>query len=283
MNSAYRSAYDHLIGERLAAIAEREEHAEPLIGRLQAIGHARAARIASGGVGILGATLMVMQAIYEDDSAATYALLGAGGAAILTYVILRVAFALGARPLRFVTPALSGDLKQDLETLSREHRLAKLLKSLDDLEALAVDLPLVATSLLAPLTIHFLVALALWQTSARDFATWIRFSLVMTGHAHVALAYVTTRFGKRLRARVVTSVQSEWAKALGVAVLVVSIPGILLLGVPPIIAVATGLAFIPFMYVATKWRSDAERAVIGMAAPDRVTPAPEAEAPRATP
>ena len=57
-------------------------------------------------------------------------------------------------------------------------------------------------------------------------------------------------------------VSNEWGKALGIAVLVAALPGVLLFCVPPLLALATGLAFIPFMYVLMRRRLMSERATI---------------------
>jgi hypothetical protein len=119
-----------------------------------------------------------------------------------------------------------------------------------------------AVSLLAPLSIHGL----LWFPFAHpetlasgmdDFGTWVALSVIIVGHAHLALLVCAVRWAYRLRS--VETFQlgigraRGWGTALLVSAGIACLPGIVLLAIPPILVLVTGLAFVPLMYhVATR-------------------------------
>ena len=116
MSDAYRSAYQHLIGLRLAEMKLAHETVEPLLPSLDATRAARIARALAGGVGIAGAIVMVLLACVGDVAAPTYALLGSGIAGIGTYALARIALAIRAASRRrtLPMPTLTGALDEDL-------------------------------------------------------------------------------------------------------------------------------------------------------------------------
>jgi hypothetical protein len=121
-------------------------------------------------------------------------------------------------------------------------------------------MPLAAVSLVAPLTIHWLVWLGLSMphledTRMADFGTWIAVSALLVGHAHIALLVAAVRWAFSLRARETSTLRAgvhrHWGIALLVAIGVACLPGVVLVGLPPILVGVTGLLFVPFMFVGT--------------------------------
>jgi hypothetical protein len=215
---------------------------------------------------------MALTAAFGQEDEPTTMLLGAVTAMIGSWVLARIAlgsFALGARPLSFAPPELTGDLKTDLAILDETDPLARLAARLDKSEGWGLDLFAIAVCLLAPLTIHWVFCLVIGTANARDFATWIRISLLLVGHAHIALAIFTARFIRRLRNpdpdKPILKVHNEWAAAFGWTLGVTCLPGILLFAVPPILSAATGIVFIPFLFLYLHSRFLDERSFIALA------------------
>src|SRR5262245_2602996 len=144
--SAYRSAYDHIIAMRLASLRAVTESAEPHMPRLRAIRSARVARAAGGAVSILGAVVLVLIAILDEQGGATYALLASGAIGVGTYVAIRLLLAMtsGAKfwrktevPLR-----LTGRLDVDLARIDSTHPVQAFRCLLKRLEIWSTALPL---------------------------------------------------------------------------------------------------------------------------------------------
>jgi len=269
MSDAYRSAYQHLIGLRLAEMKLARETIEPLLPSLHATRSARIARALAGGVGIAGVVLMVLLACVGDVSAPTYALVGSGIAAIGTYALARTAFAIrtAARRTTMPMPALTGALEEDLARIEASDPLRALHREVRSLEIWSTALPLVAISLLLPLTLHYGFLTLFGTESARDFATWIRLSMVVVGHAHLALMGMAIAFARKMDRSTsedlgAMPVHREWAKAWGLTVGVSAVPGLLLMAMPPILVAITGLAFIPLMFVLARRCVMNERALL---------------------
>ncbi len=179
---------------------------------------------------------------------------------------------------RFLTrqaPAITGNEQLDVARLDAADPYGSRARALKALEVPSVALPMVAGSMLLPLVIH-LVVYAAWcaltSTTFKmdDYAAWIAMSMVIVGHAHLALAVCVSLFARKLGRTPsddieMTSRNRDWGVALGVATLVAAIPGVILLAVPPILAVLTGLAFIPFMYLFVRSRILSERGALEQA------------------
>ncbi len=150
----------------------------------------------------------------------------------------------------------------------RERRLSAL-------EAPSAAMPMIATTAFTPLCLHLLAYLCLCTMDNStpklpDFGKWITISMVVVGHAHIALAICCVLYAVRLsklptNALVERPKHRDWLWALGIATLVSAVPGILLLGVPPLLSVATGLAFIPLMFLGIRRALIRERAPIDAA------------------
>lgn len=199
----------------------------------------RAARVAGSLALLGGALLLCADALEVVDVDALVALagawLGAGVTGLLAYGVVRAT----ARPdptlLRALGPGTAS-------------------------EKLSLVAPAVAVSLVAPLSLHGVVSLLLGcGPSATTFDDWVRLSLILVGHAHVALA---------LRASFDAIAASEDRgslrplPAVGLATLVASVPGVLAYAVPPVLVFITGAAFVPALYGAIRrWRDD-DRALL---------------------
>jgi hypothetical protein len=238
----------------------------------------RYARAAAGAVGIVGAVVMVVLAAATDDAAPTYALLGACAAAASTYMFVRTLFGTRARfaprsEAGLSPPPLSGDAQTDLDILERFNPVALLRAQLARIEPWSLELPLIAASLLTPLTLHFLAVSVFAGPDLRSYATWIRISLVIVGHAHLALAACAVRFARKLRCEGSFNVHREWGRALAIAVGVAALPGVILFVVPPALAALTGITFIPIMYLVADAWVRSERVTEIVAFDDAETPA----------
>ena len=184
----------------------------------------------------------------------------------MTYGVARLAA--HARLRGMLAPVLrSGDAAADLARLAGAAPRVVLGRISWALERWSIAFPMMALCLLAPLTLHFLVAgafrppMALLEEDA--FGTWIAISVAIVGHAHVALAVCCWRFARR--ARSLESVElmdrgnKDWGTGLGVALACSAVPGIVLIALPPLVTLVTGLAFIPAMYVVMRRKLVNER------------------------
>jgi hypothetical protein len=255
MSAAYRSAYEHIVGKRLAEVRHTRDALLPLQTKLGRSRWARLARIAGGMIGVAGAITMTLFAIDNQDREATTALVGSSILAIAVYVCVRVVGELRAHWPKALPPlpALTGRLDDDLARLDAALP-APSSASTSRLEAWSLALPLAATSLLAPLTLHWLFISVIEHESPRGYGEWIRISLMIVGHAHLALVGLSFAFAKKLGRSTAAeigaiNVHSEWFRALGITVGVSAVPGAIFYAIPPILSAITGLLFVPAMFV----------------------------------
>src|SRR5262249_52481299 len=151
---------------------------------------------------------------------------------------------------------LTGSLGEDLARLEQRHPVRAIEQRLAKLETWATGLPLVALSLLMPLTLHLVVAIVCGLAKCEEYGNWIQVSLIVVGHAHLALVAMTIGFARKLRRMAnheiaVMSVHREWAKAWAAAIAAACMPGVVFLLVPPLLTMVTGLLFIPLMFFMT--------------------------------
>jgi hypothetical protein len=277
MSSAYRSPYQHIIGMRLAEMRRARAMVEPHVPDLRSVGHARIARILAGAVGIAGACAMIVFACLGDEAGATYALLASSSGMAGTYVLARVALAIAGVTTRSLLdenatprPRLTGQLDADLAQLEAIDPIRAIERRLARLEVWSTALPLAALSLFMPLTLHYGIGWLMGPESPETYGSWIRFSLLIVGHAHLALMALAIAFARKISRTpqpelAAMSIHGEWLKAWGVTVAVSSLPGILLFLIPPVLTAVTGLAFIPLMFVLARRRVLKERAMMGLA------------------
>ncbi len=282
--SAYRGGIGFGLRRR-TEFAKATAALEPSLPELHAVYARRWGRIVGGATGLFLAIVWPFtfllphtqppdEGIYyrsPDYSPSVYWMIGSFVAAILAGVVARpvARFLSRARFRTRPAPAMTGDEPLDVARLDAADPYASRARALSTLELPSVALPMITGSMFMPLVLHLLVY-AVWcgltSTSFKmnDYAAWIGMSMTIVGHAHIALAICTGLFARKL-ARTpsdeieVQSRHRDWGVALGVATLVAAIPGVILLAVPPILTVITGLAFIPFMYMFARSRIQGER------------------------
>ncbi|MDP2339447.1 MAG: hypothetical protein Q8O67_00705 [Deltaproteobacteria bacterium] len=117
----------------------------------------------------------------------------------------------------------------------------------------SLALPLVGMSLVAPLTLHAIISLFL--DDATGFEEWTRMALLVVGHVHVALALMCARAAWRMSRG---EQHISGVKILFITVGIACVPGVVLLALPPVIVLATGVVFVPAMIAIMSRISDDE-------------------------
>jgi hypothetical protein len=101
------------------------------------------------------------------------------------------------------------------------------------------------------------------SNSVDGFGMWIGLSALIVGHAHLAVLVGSVRWAYRLRAMPTAQLRQglhkHWGLTLLVAVGVACIPGIVLLGIPPLLVAITGVAFLPAAFGITARAVSMER------------------------
>jgi hypothetical protein len=155
---------------------------------------------------------------------------------------------------------MTGDAAADLAVLEARDPLRDTCTTALRWERSSAALPMAAISLLAPLTLHWLVWLVIsWPHLDGDvmqsFGTWIGMSGILVGHAHIALLVVAVRWTGKLRATPTRSLRVGVGRAWGVAMFwavgIAAVPGLALLAVPPVLTAVTGIVFVPLMFIVT--------------------------------
>lgn len=265
---AYRSL-EPVLQQRIAALRERHESEAPFVDVARRVAVRRIGRAVGGFVATVvgGSALLVGLASWlSSGTEETYAhevasaLLVAAWPAGLLAALFGRAVARGIlsgwseEPIRF-----TGDLATDLARLDADEPLVAMRRAAERWERPAAAWPLAALSLVTPLTIHLLVEwvtnLGREESTLRDFGTWIALSVVLVGHSHLAVLIGSVRWARSLGERpaelLTTGLSRSWGLTLLVAVGLACLPGIVLLGIPPILVALTGLLFIPAMFVMT--------------------------------
>ncbi len=94
---------------------------------------------------------------------------------------------------------LTGNVFDDLSNLEAGGPRKVGLALLERLEQPSMALPLAALSLLGPLSLHLVVALVFFNSSSPQFGSWAALSLVLVGHAHLAMLVFAIVHIHRLR------------------------------------------------------------------------------------
>jgi hypothetical protein len=273
--SAYRSLEPVLL-QRVSELRRQREHDAVLSRMARRIAARRIGRSLAGFAGTMmgGVAFLVAVASFlsspesrSDRIAATVLLLAAWPLAILvggtSRLVARGLLSLGARI------PLTGHPSTDLARLEARDPLREAREAAMAWERASVALPLAALSLLAPLTIHFVVYTMLkgsgggGAATLDDFGSWVALSALLVGHAHAALLIGSVIWARRLRARPTAElgqgVNQAWGKVLLVSIGCACLPGIVLIGIPPVLVAVTGLLFVPVMFVVTVRILAAER------------------------
>jgi hypothetical protein len=274
---AYRSLEPVLL-QRFSELRERREHDAMFVDLARRVARRRVGRAVAGGAGVVMAVAAFgfgLLGFSRDGGAnpdrilSTELLFLAWPVALLLGALARVL----ARPLLSFggRVPLSGNPGLDLARLEASDPLREACDIAMSWERRSAALPMAAASLLAPLTIHGIVWFVLARPSTAvsgmdDFGSWIALSVIIVGHAHLALLVSALRWAYKLRS--VETIQLQiglgrgWGTALLVSAGVACLPGIVLLAIPPILVLVTGLAFVPLMFHATARTIERERRVL---------------------
>ncbi|MCA9671687.1 MAG: hypothetical protein KC503_39080 [Myxococcales bacterium] len=232
----------------------------------------RQARIWGAIGGIAGFTAMLVDAAFGSHHLTqllviSWALLGAGFTlgALLSGVILRGGARRHAEPM--------SDPFQAIAQYQRGGALRYAAARVSRLERASFTMPLVCLSLLAPLTLHLMVA-SLLGSSMRDFNGWILLSLVLVGHAHATLVILSVRHVAQIQHELDAGREAiggqRGAAALVWTAAAAAVPGAVALFIPPVLVALTGATFVPWMF---HWA--ARRAVLERRALDQALTPPE--------
>jgi hypothetical protein len=281
--SAYREGFGPLDQKRaeVTLVRRRTELRASALARISA---ARLGRIvgALAGLGGLLAFVPLYLLFSTPEGEGVLAVTWFFGSAVLALLVHLAVSAVARRALSPPSAERRGDAsrrEEALEILRAPEPAAldaldpwpKLSAELAHLEAPALVLPLVLASLVLPLAVHAAVYFPfalLTHTSAplAGFSVWMYLSAMVVGHAHVALAICAGFFGRKLAASKTDENDDEatrkaWVRAYWIAVGVASVPGILLLAVPTVLSLATGIGVIPLMFRAAAHLARREREV----------------------
>ena len=163
---------------------------------------------------------------------------------------------------------LTGNVFDDLSNLEAGGPRKVGLALLERLEQPSMALPLAALSLLGPLSLHLVVALVFFNSSSPQFGSWAALSLVLVGHAHLAMLVFAIVHIHRLRTELDLDIGSSpsgarrgiWAAIWAAAA--AAVPGALLFFIPPVLVLLTGLAFAPLVFHWAARRGQSERQLI---------------------
>lgn len=223
----------------------------------------RSARIAAGSVGIIGVVVLAVAAAVSilvlhttPKGGLSLILLATWVAVVIAYQLARRrAAARAARAAR--APAPSDDPWADLARLAALPPGASLHALAASQERASASLPLVALSLLLPLSIHgFLYASAVVATCHAEvignYDFWILLTMIGVGHAHLALAWFARSFAKSLASipdhEVIAEAERRASRAFWWTVGISAIPGAYLVCIPPILVAVTGAIFCKPMF-----------------------------------
>lgn len=223
----------------------------------------RSARIAAGAAGIVG-VLAIVVTLFVTVVVLHVQLKGLLSLILLaTWIAVVMAYRLGrrragARALRAArAPAPSEDPWADLARLAALPPGASLHALAASQERASASLPLIALSLLLPLSIHgFLYASAVVATCHAEvignYDYWIMCTMIGVGHAHLALAWFARSFAKSLASipddELVAEAERRARRAFWWTVAISAIPGAYLVFIPPILVAVTGVLFCKPMF-----------------------------------
>lgn len=257
---------------RLEELRERRAVENDALRGANQVRRRRVARTVAGALGVAAAAVIAGTALgrwldhhSSHTSDLTGILLGAWPVMGLAYLTLRadVRGLFQAAAKRLAAPA---DLRTEIARLERPLPVDEARARARRLQVASISLPLVALALLAPLTLHALVAACLKASMLDGFDDWVTISLAIVGHAHVALAFLSHRYARRLAQHPTELGRPAWGepavRAWGFTILASAIPGAVFLLLPPILTAVTGLAFVPLAFWAAARLTMAERATL---------------------
>lgn len=264
-------------GQRLAERQRDQLYAEaaralPELLALRSLYGRRMARAVAGGVTIIAFTALVFAwTVWLGMAGATQRLL-------LSVVLAAPAYALARLAARWhFGRVLEGSLARTHDPYADIERLrlagpplATARELTSDLELASLAYPMAAAALTAPLLLHlgvYLLFLRTHHAPVREFDSWIVLSGLIVGHAHCYLIVKASGFARDLQLMGPDAIGAEaarrgnlaWAGTLGVSTL----PGIILLGIPPLLVAVTGGVVIPMLFRLAGRAALRERVVLG--------------------
>jgi hypothetical protein len=200
----------------------------------------------AGGGGLLGRQVagLGIPALFALATAA-YLLRWALGA-----VSVRLSRAVSHRGRAIASPAAAG------AAFGHELAVAKRL------ERVSVTWPAFGLGMVAPLASHSAIA-ALFGTGAADIGDWVRISIFVVGLAHLVFAGMLMREAQRM-----VDDLDGWrlgratGRVVGWSTLAGCVPGIVALGVPPLLVAITGSILAPLILAGLHDRLKTERAML---------------------
>lgn len=226
---AYRSL-EPVLRQRFAELQERRELEASSVEVARRIARRRIGRAVAGGVGIALALTAFACALHGFKSSTSPE---SGISTELLFLAWPIAMAAAALARLFARPlvalsgrvSLSGDLGADLARLEAVEPLRDARDVATAWERRSAALPMAAVSLLAPLTIHAIVWIGLTRAAEpssgmADFGSWIALSVIIVGHAHLALLVCAVRWAWRLRRVDTFELRTCSGKGWGTALLV---------------------------------------------------------------
>ncbi|MEO1336667.1 MAG: HEAT repeat domain-containing protein, partial [Myxococcota bacterium] len=119
--------------------------------------------------------------------------------------------------------------------------------------AKSLFLPLIGVGLLLPLSLHLLVAVVIGAFSWIGFGLYMAISAITLLPAYGVLIRQCIRYGRSLAGMSAEPVLDQpGGHALAVTFLASFVPGIMLMGVPPVLVAVTGALFIPAMFAVAR-------------------------------
>lgn len=277
-NGIYRDASDELARRRDQLYEEQRRASRRLPSVLERVYSRRLARTFAGQVTVVGVGVALVLGFAEalwwfagaelglDAAMVGGALFAAWALGAISYVAVRLCTARGSLT-RAVVAALhpTADVTADLDRLRRGVEGAAV-GIIADRERAALVWPLAAAALALPLLIHYAVA-ALANGSllgAAEYGEWVSLSAALVGHAHVVFALTAARYARELASGPEHGPSVSAVTAAFRAFCVALVPGVLLLGVPPVLALVTGLVIAPPLFAAARRTRARERRQLGL-------------------
>ncbi len=227
---------------------------------------ARLGRALAGGAGILSFIVMIVDLALGGRHSS----LLPAAAWLLMGTAYLVGAAVGRSRLRRLEQQLLEEGAEDvfgsLAELEAATPVERALHRAHRLEVVGFALPMVALTLLTPLFVHLVIGTTLLGVNIYQFSAWVLISLLLVGHAHLTLLILSVMHVLRIRdelnrgGSVAGASRGFWALLWTVAAS--SIPGAVLLCIPPILVALTGLLFVPWMFHWVGQRAVAERQLL---------------------
>jgi hypothetical protein len=199
--------------------------------------------LAAGGMLTLGVSAAAMLLSLPRETAnwllPTF-LLSAVALAVASYGVASIGVPQLAR--RWLSSRLvpSGDAARDLDRLRGDSPVELTSGWAARWTRASYVMPLVGIALVGPLLLHLMVATLLSGSTVvfGGFGEWMTLSAIFVGHAHLGFAWLLSRhvnalMGDRLP-------EHATLRMIGAVTLIAALPGVVLVGLPPLLTAVTG-------------------------------------------